>query len=412
MLTTIKKHISEKPAVKLLIAMLAIGLSSCLEKDFDYFSLKVQARGLSQDETISVSNGSTVNITGNESLSWTEPQRFQRSYREDDTDYKISVTRQPSSSNKVCRVLNPEGIVNSSNNMIRVECGFPIVVADTGMTMTTDNGLTISNGLETLALNASRLLTTSLDHEIVQDPDSANPEDQALRLRPFKQNGAITFEKLYMENDPVTLSFLSVNQGCEIASANNNSNLAYSFPEAETFMNTVQTIPLENDWILNESDFGNGRTCKDFNRTEYFLDLAVVEVPSEEVAYTTSCFPAPIIDISCGFALKAKARGLDENAGETVEVRATRTATGTTHTLEVSTNYTSNRTNRGTQTFNLAMQNSGLYDLAITNEPTGKNCEFDNASSAHSDTSPHSELIGGQIFNENKVDTITCVTAP
>src|SRR5690606_36678689 len=115
-------------------------LTSCLEADFDYFFLHVREIGLAANEQISVSNGSSLEISGNDNLTWTEPQKFKQGYRSDNKNYTVRITRQPSNSNKVCRALNPKGMTSHANSMIMIECGYSLVLADTQMTMSADNG--------------------------------------------------------------------------------------------------------------------------------------------------------------------------------------------------------------------------------------------------------------------------------
>src|SRR5690606_24624994 len=53
------------------------GFSACIEQEFDSYSLHVKARGLSDTESIIVSNnGSNLEIIGTSDLSWTELREF------------------------------------------------------------------------------------------------------------------------------------------------------------------------------------------------------------------------------------------------------------------------------------------------------------------------------------------------
>lgn len=387
---------------------LCLLLNACLEQDFKSYSLNVQARGLASNESITVSNGTSLEIFGTKDLSWTESQKFKRSYREDRPDYKITITRQPSNSNKVCRVLNPIGRANYSTSVIRIECGYPVVVADNALgTMTSDNGLMISNGLQTIALNASRSLVTSIDHKIVQDPESSNISDKKLELTPVETNGAV-FEELYLEGEQLELSHTSINQGCEITGANNNSAISYSFPTKDTFMDTIQTIPLNKDWIQAGSKYSEGRTCSDFvGSPAYYLDFAceddgngickATESKKSETEYTALCYPAPMIEVTCGFALKVSVVGLQ--AGETLSLTATKDPLGTSvaHMQSFATN--------GQKTFNLAFVGED-YEITFT-APVTTSCSFD------SEILPPPVLTATGTFDgENIGEVLRCTPVP
>lgn len=380
------------------------GFSACIEQEFDSYSLHVKARGLSDTESIIVSaNNSNLEITGTSDLSWTELKKFNRSYREDSPNFSVRIIRQPSSSNKVCRVLNPSGQASKSVSIIRIECGYPVVIADevsyTSMgtqppSMTSDNGLIVSNYLQTVALNSSRRLTTSLDNVV---------DDTVLRVSPNVTTGAITFQKLYTEGEVVTLSFSSIHQGCEITGANDNSGLVFNYPSAGTFMNTVQTLDLTTDWIQSGTDFSNGRSCSDFTKSESFLTYEELENPGLLTSYTAECFPTAPVLINCGFALKAKVRGLDTSAGEFIRLTAHRDPLGLDlrHTLDLTQTFTQSYSRRGMKTFNLAFIDNQTYTIDIDGASNlgGKNCIFSSSGTSQG---------AGTINNSNTIDTITC----
>lgn len=392
------------------ISTIVLSLSGCLEQYYQTFSLSIQARGLASNETITVSNGSSLEITGNSDLTWTESQRFSKGYRGDRTDYSVSISRQPSNSNKMCRVLNPAGTVNDATNLVRIECGYPIVVSDviddiTGLgTMNTSNGLMVSNGLQTLALNSSRSLVTRLDHLVVNDPDpdsnpETNPDNKKLQIEAVTSNGAVIFTKLYLEGDAINISHTSVDQGCEIGGADLDSTLNLSFPSNESFMPTVQTIPLANDWIDPSDDLSAGRSCANFKAgTLSFLDYAYEEEnTNNESAYSAICFPNEPIEITCGFALKVTVTGLDTNTDESVIITATKN-TSLTHSITIDRNNTAH-------TFNLAFNNAGTDTYSITANDSGtlKSCTFDSSGSLIAPLVPPSSV------SNNTTEVLRCI---
>jgi len=260
--------------------------------------------------------------------------------------------------------------VGAANPMIRIECGYPLVIADTNMTMTTSNGLLISNQYEERALNASRTLVTSLLHEVKQDPTSSDKEDKKLRVTPMDLMGSTAFKKLYMEGDRITLTHRSVEQGCEINGANFNSGLTMRYPNKDSFVDTVQTIDLSKDWIAETDDRSEGRICSDFaQHNAYFLDYDASENNKNDKEYTASCFPAPMVSIDCGLALKLKVTGLQED--ETLTVTGTRTAGG-------SASHQQDFTNNITKTFNLAFEQGDSFTIDVDSAPSGKTCLFNN----------------------------------
>lgn len=367
-------------------SILLLTLNACAEitNDEDKYRLSVTARGLAANESIIVDNGSSVQINGNDNLSWTEAESFPRIYSESSADYTIEITRQPSNSNKVCRVLNPTGIASNFNSLIRIECGFRIVIVDLhptdlNPTMTSDNGLTLSNGLQSINVNARTTLVTSLEHNIVQNPRSDNPDDKVLQIIPKRTTGGV-FEKLYLEGDSVSISFFSTNQGCEITGANDP---IYSFMiGSDTFTDTVRTIPLSNDWIENSSKFGEGRTCNNFsNGSAFEVEYAPTENPEGQNSYEAICYYPDPIQMSCGHALKVKVRGLDENLGEFITLKATRyklDQTEVAHTLDLTANFSGSNTSRGMKTFNLAFEDWEDYEIIIENA-SGLTCTFDSS---------------------------------
>lgn len=392
---------------------LCLLLNACLEQDYKTYGLNVQARGLASNESITVSNGTSLEISGTNDLSWTEAQKFKKGYREDRPDYKITITRQPSNSNKVCRVLNPVGRANYSTSVIRIECGYPVVVADNALgTMTSDNGLMISNGLQTIALNSSRSLVTSIVHTIVQDPQSNSINDKKLELVPVETNGAAIFQELYLEGEQLTLSHSSINQGCEISGADNTSTLTYSFPMSDNFMDTIQTIPLNKDWIQAGSEFSQGRTCNDFMRSPiYYLDFAckddendicrATESGSSETQYIALCYPAPMIEVTCGLALQINVVGL--GAGETVTATAIRNPSGSqvTHIQTIGSN--------GQKTFNLAFNNGEDYEITLTSSSSTIDCLFD-PSDTNAVTAVPVRVT--DTITSNTAETLRCTPVP
>ena len=368
-------------AISTLLIIFAV-LSSCsdLKDDEDSFRLSATVRGLAENETIIVFNGSSIQITGTKDLFWTEPQTFSHSYSESKPDYNVQITRQPSNSSKMCRVINPSGVASKVNAMIRIECGFPVVVADINGTTTDNNGLKISNGLQTVTVNGTTTIVTGLQHDVIQDPLSDDPNDKILQITPEATIGGV-FEELYLEGDPISLTFSSTNQGCEMTGANDNSSFNFFIPGADSLVDTVQTIPFAKDWIDNESAYGTGRTCASFEAgTVYQIGYAPGEKPKGESNYDVNCYPMDPIEIICGHSLKVKVNGLDESITEFITLTATRNSS-ITHSINIYTNFTSNSQSRGLQTFNLAFEDEDTYLIELENEGdlAPKTCSFDSS---------------------------------
>jgi len=394
--------------ILLLTLPLSLLFNGCTPSpDYNNYSLSVQVRGLASNESITVSNGSNLEIVGTSDLSWTEAQRFKNGYRSDRPNYVISILRQPSNSNKICRVLNPVGKANYSTSVIRIECGYSVVISDTALgSMTSDNGLMVSNGYQTLALNSSRSLVTSLEHTIVLDPESSDINDKKLQVVPVETTGAVVFDELYLEGEQLNISHSSVNQGCEITGATSNSSLDYIFPTADAFTPTIQTIPLDKDWISPDGDYAEGRTCADFmGQASYLLDFACEEddngvcQPTEsgasETQYTATCYPAPMpmIEVTCGLALQLNVIGL--NTGETLSATASGSFLGTP--IHVQT-FTSN----GQKTFNIAFDNGEDYTINnIVSSPT-TDCLFDSTGASAVTFA----------INSTTVETLRCTPIP
>jgi|GEM_PF-6496343 len=193
------KFIHLKKLIKLLIISLSVSIliAGCLRTSIDTYRLSVQARGLSADESITVSNGSSVSLTGNDELSNTDIETFDRTYESNNTDYTVNITQQPTNdsgelSGKSCRVFNPTGNLFLFDNLIRIECGNPLTISDINDTATGNSNLLVSNG------------------------------EQELR---FGSSDTIVFDDLYLEGDPIKLSLTSGSQGCQFSEANLESNL-------------------------------------------------------------------------------------------------------------------------------------------------------------------------------------------
>ena len=386
------------------ISIFVLSLNACLEQDFDHYALSVEVKGLSTSESITVSNGSSLRISGTSDLSWTAKRNFSRDYREDSTSYSVSISRQPTNSNKICRILNPKGNVNNIVNLVRIECGYSIVIADSEAiidnppSMTTSNGLLISNGFETLALNSSRSLVTSLDHLVVDDLE--NPGSQLLQVDALETDGAVKFSKLYLDGDALNISHSSISQGCEITGATNpDSSLTHTIPDASTFdQDTVQARDLSSDWISSSSSFAGGRTCLSFPAgSSTDLNYSSAENALDDPSYNAECFGNPSIQITCGLALRIAVVGLD--TGESVDITGLRNSSKS-HTFTIDSNRTT--------TFNLAFSTTVTDTYEITSDDTNapaKTCVFD---STLGDSVPAVVPGAGEPITANKTEVLRC----
>ncbi len=385
-------------------ASTAILIGGCLEQDFTTYSLQVQARGLNSSESITVSNGSTLEITGNNSLTWTDPQTFDRGHREDAPGYTVRILQQPtrvsgqrrSLSNKVCRILNPSGEASRGIGPVRIECGYQLTMAGNGID--TGNDLFVSNGFQALSLNSSLSLVSGLSHTVVQDPASSNPDAQALRLQTIDAPGMLAFSELYLPGDPVVISHSSTTQGCQIENASSDSLLSIPFPSEGSFNSTVNTIFFDVDWIAPTDSRSEGRTCAEFSSgITYYMDYAASENNTGGSTYSVGCFPLSPITINCGLALRISVNGLVTADSDEVTITAVRNEAGggtSTHVLSVDED--------STVLLNLAFVSGESYEIStsISTLSPPKSCAF--VSTGGDISSP------GLVINADTTETLNC----
>lgn len=379
-------------------------LSACLEYDVEGNGISTRAVGLTEGEEVQVSvksqKGAATSVTleGN-STNVSETKRFSISVSEniDARGYSAWVSRNPVNSNKVCRVTNPEGFATASSTIIRVQCGYQIVVTNPNGS-DVNSAVLVSNGFQTLALSdETRRTTNSVRHDMVpvlsSDGSQRVDSDGDLMFDVVTQQStsdtsphptvqAITFSELYSENDPAILSLTSTIQGCQLIGADDSGSFNQLVDSESLFSftptDTLKTVPAtllssqSNDWLVDPVN----RKCSDYDNGPITYSYAKTENTTGTTGYDNdSCFPSPAINLVCGTPLKLYVAGISLDMNESLLVSAS--IAGSNGTSDITPNGTSptvasiNNTHdmtfedRGIYTFNLPFETSENYSLNI-----------------------------------------------